>query len=80
VAPPSGGGGVLCLKDMTKSETGILQAPSLPTPVNNTKDCNTATTKRIIERRRIVQQKRHEKKKIQCRGPLYDFFGDIKPE
>ena len=31
VAPPSGGG--LCLK----SETEILQAPTLPTPVSNTK-------------------------------------------
>jgi len=57
VAPPSGGGG-LCLKDTTESETGILQAPTLPPPVNNTKDFNTATTKRIIERRRIVLQKR----------------------
>ena len=37
VAPPSGSGGGLCLKDTTESETGILQAPTLPTPVNNTK-------------------------------------------
>ena len=37
VAPPSGGGGVLCLKDMTKSETGILQAPTLHRPVKNIK-------------------------------------------
>lgn len=78
VAPPSGGSGGLCLKDTTESETGILQTPTLPTPVNNTKDFKTATTKRIIERRRIVQQKR--RRRIQCRGPLYDFFGDIKPE
>ena len=34
VAPPSGGGRGLCLKDTTESETGILQAPTLPTPVN----------------------------------------------
>lgn len=77
MAPPSGGDGVLCLKDMTKSETGILQAPSLPTPVNNTKDCNTATTKRIIERRRIVQQKR---RRSNAGGHCMIFFSDIKPE
>ena len=29
VAPPSDGGGGLCLKDTTESETGILQAPTL---------------------------------------------------